>query len=413
MGALGVKGAKQVGKNRYQLTIYSGSDGTGSYQRHYATVDAKNKHELEQARADLITQIKKGTIGGHELMLFRDLVREWWKNHMADKSPRTREGYESNLRLRILPTFGATPIGKIEKYHIRQFFNKLKQPDCEFNSIINNPAHRHAELYFDSTDKGCFIVKRQAYTLSPATIKNHLTCMKSIFSYAVYQGYIKTSPMIGVKTPPVERKEPSRYSKADLAALLQALADEPLFWQSIVLFALGTGARRGEIAGLHRDHLIFDSRLAIIDCDIVAVKGKGTVEKSTKNGRSRMNKIPKSIMATLKAYDAECDDSRTYFFSPDGIHGPIHPDSISTWWERFIDRNKLKPIKFHGLRHTSVSLSIDAGEEMKDISERVGHSKIGTTADIYGHLFQERKERSADLLDKELNEIKKMGKIKK
>lgn len=430
MGALGVKGAKRVGKNKYQLTVYDGNDGSGNYQRHYATVDAKNKHELERARADFIYQIKNGLVGDHGSMLFRDLVDDWYKNHMYDKSPNTWRGYESNLRLRVLPAFAAMQIGKIEKYHIRQFFDKLKQPACEFNSIVPNPNVKQSTGdYFTATDKDEYIIKRKKYTLSAKTIDNHKILMNSIFSYAVYKEYIKESPMKGIKTPPLKRNRLAIYEKEDLLAMFEALQKMPLLWQAIILFAIGTGAREGEIAALETKHVDLNSGYVLITQSAATATGKGVIIKSTKNGHERGNYLPDEVLYAMRAYNTEREADKKkagdswvtewkgkacdFFFTPDnGFGKPFRPSSIGQWWRRALKTYGLKHIRFHDLRHTSVALSIDAGEELEDIKERVGHASISTTSNDYGYLFQERKSRSADLLNRELKEIRK-GRAKK
>jgi len=63
----------------------------------------------------------------------------------------------------------------------------------------------------------------------------------------------------------------------------------------------------------------------------------------------------------------------------------IRPDSISQWWARFINRNNLEKVRFHDLRHMSITFLIEKNVPMKSISDRARHSRIGTTMDIYGH----------------------------
>ncbi|BFT73129.1 tyrosine-type recombinase/integrase [Paenibacillus sp. P36] len=71
----------------------------------------------------------------------------------------------------------------------------------------------------------------------------------------------------------------------------------------------------------------------------------------------------------------------------DGI--PYYPKTLSDKWGDFIKRNpKLKYIRFHDLRHTSATLLINQGVHPKIISSRLGHSKIATTMDVYGHAIQ-------------------------
>ncbi|TGA98638.1 site-specific integrase [Sporolactobacillus shoreae] len=421
--------AQWLSKGTYKLIISLGNDGSGRYPRKTKQIEGiKNKGQLEEAKAGFIYEVSHGLIDDQGAMLFRDLVKDWYTNHLNDKSPRTIEGYESNLRLRIIPTFGLMRTDKIEKYHIRRFFDKLQQPDCEFNSILMNPDIKSKDRtgdYFTSTDQNDFIIKKQKYNLSAKSIDNHKICMNSIFSYAVYKGWRKDSPMKGVKTPKIKKMRPEIYDRKDLAALFQVLESEPLLWRTIVWFAIGTGAREGEIAGFDRRYMNLDKGLALICQAAIRVKKQGVKIKSTKSGNERINNLPSFVIQLLELYDAahEADKDAAgdtwikewkgepcdFLFTPDGSFGrPMRPESISQWWRRFLKRKNLKHIKFHALRHTSVSLLIDEGDSMKAISERVGHAKIDTTMDIYGQLFETGNERSARLLDKAISEIKKV-----
>lgn len=400
------------GKDSYRLTVYGENDGKGNYNeaRHRKTVHAINKTEAEEELTKFMYEVQTGQYMNMENLLFRDLVKDWYKNHLFGKSPRTIEGYESNIRLRIMPSFGHLPLNKIKKTRIIAFFDKLKQPGCEFNSIVTNPDVKNPTgNYFTSTDENDFIHEQKKYNLSAKTIDNHKICMNSIFSYAVYKEYIKESPMKGVKTPKAERQRPVIAEKNDLKAIFQALKNEPLLWQSIVLFALVTGAREGEIAALRKDHIDLDNGVALIDQAAVRVKGKGILIKSTKSGRERGNRLPNEILPTLREYDSNrIDENNEFFFVPEIYTTEkrgFRPENIGQHWRRFLDRYKLKHVRFHDLRHISVALSIEAGDEMKAISERVGHSSIDITADRYGFLFKNAATRSAEILGGEIKKL--------
>jgi len=77
----------------------------------------------------------------------------------------------------------------------------------------------------------------------------------------------------------------------------------------------------------------------------------------------------------------------------------MHPDTITGWFPVFLAKHKLPHINFHALRHTSASIIISQGAPMKNVSSRLGHSNISTTADIYGHAFKSVDREIADRLD--------------
>jgi integrase len=65
---------------------------------------------------------------------------------------------------------------------------------------------------------------------------------------------------------------------------------------------------------------------------------------------------------------------------------PLYPEEINVAFNRLIGLAGLPRIRFHDLRHTSASLALAAGVQMKVVSERLGHSTTGITADLYTHV---------------------------
>lgn len=64
-----------------------------------------------------------------------------------------------------------------------------------------------------------------------------------------------------------------------------------------------------------------------------------------------------------------------------------------------IEKNKVKKIRFHDLRHTSATILINEGTHAKVISERLGHADISTTMNIYGHVLAEANQAAARHFD--------------
>ncbi|WP_175616013.1 tyrosine-type recombinase/integrase [Piscibacillus halophilus] len=89
------------------------------------------------------------------------------------------------------------------------------------------------------------------------------------------------------------------------------------------------------------------------------------------------------------------DPNKVFLFSNE-IGKPIRPDSISQWWIRFKKRNNLGNIRFHDLRHLSVTFLIHKGLPIKTISDRARHTNIRTTMNLYGHIIVEIDELAAE-----------------
>ena len=346
---------------------------------------------------EFIHQVETGHYLDFSKALFSDLVEDWRKKHFPSLSIRTQQLYESNLKLRILPAFSHMKVSSIKKVHIQNFFDDLKE----------------GRNRLDGKD----------VALASSTINNIHIVLGSLFSFAVDREYIKDSPMKGIKKEKRTKKKLRIYQKDELKELMMCLEKAPLMWRTLVHLAIMSGARAGELVGLEWKHVNYEKATIKIEQALVTKTGEGIIVKSTKTENVRTISLPSGMMKLLKEYELQQkkdriqaaefwvtewkDEPRSFVFSaPNSLGRPIRPDSVSQWWERFLKKNTHIPyVNFHGLRHTSVSLLIDQKNTMKLISERVGHAKISTTMDIYGHLLEDADKKAAESLEKVFNEL--------
>ena len=78
---------------------------------------------------------------------------------------------------------------------------------------------------------------------------------------------------------------------------------------------------------------------------------------------------------------------------------PMHPDSITGWFRKFLKRKELPYITFHGLRHTHATLLIAQGLDVRTVSNRLGHAQTSTTLNIYAHSFARMDREASDKID--------------
>lgn len=87
---------------------------------------------------------------------------------------------------------------------------------------------------------------------------------------------------------------------------------------------------------------------------------------------------------------------------------PMHPDSLTDWTKKFVEKNHLPHFSPHSLRHTHTSLLIASGVNIPTVSRRLGHSSIATTTRVYVHAIQSADEIASDILEEKLNPAKKL-----
>lgn len=117
-------------------------------------------------------------------------------------------------------------------------------------------------------------------------------------------------------------------------------------------------------------------------------------------GRPRRAALARRLDEQREAFGADYDARGWLFCHPDGT--PLHPDTITRRFNRLVDRAGAPRIRLHDVRHTYATLALDHGEDLKVVSERLGHADITVTAQIYTHKTSGRDaaaaKRMADLI---------------
>ncbi len=179
--------------------------------------------------------------------------------------------------------------------------------------------------------------------------------------------------------------------------------------KSVPHLLLISGARRGEVLGLKWPAVDFANNRIHICNSILYSADIGIYEDTPKTQTSiRWVTLPAETMALLQEWkknqEREKDnlhddylDRGFLFVQDDG--SPMHPDSLTTWLDRFAKRHGLRHINPHAFRHSMASLLYFNGVDSVSISKRLGHAQVSTTADIYAHIIEAADQRSADILE--------------
>lgn len=373
------------GKNSFRLTVVIGYDSNGIPIRERKTIKAKNKTEAKLFLAEFETEINQGNyVKSSQLTLFK-FFSDWLEKYAKEAlTPDTLQNYVNILKKRILPVYGHMRLSDIQTIHVINFMSDLKKDGIRMDG--------------------------KEGTLAASTIANCYRAFDNILTRATEWKLIKDNPASAVKPPKVKAKKSEVYSGEEIAELLALLDKYPFHWRLLVLLAISTGAREGEIAGLEWKHIDFEKSTVLIEQSITDATGEGVKVKSTKNERSRVVSLPIPLLQMLKRLKFQRTHEKLqigdrwewrdhFFIFANEFGKPIRPDSISQWWRRFIKKNKFKKIRFHDLRHTSATLLINEGVHAKVISERLGHADISTTMNIYGHVLSEADQAAASHFD--------------
>lgn len=379
-----MSGSIQDRKNgSYLLTYSMGFNSKGRRVRKTRTVKAKNMTEAKKKLAAFVTEIEGGNYIDPTNMTFGAFANEWLeKSAKRNLSPTTVAGYVHTLDKHILPHFSTMRMDSIKSIHITDY-------------LIGLESNR-----LDGEKGG----------LSPATIKKHHDLLSNVFKFAIKNESIKINPVTNSEKPKLKKIETEVYTTDEVRHLFDLLDDEEPLHNLMIRLAVETGMRRGEILGLQWSDIDFETSKIRISRSLSYTKDSGYTLGTTKNKKERTVIGSRGIMERLASYHrqhrlnklqvAELWQGGSYFYVFSDMFGkPLHPDTPSRWWRRFLARTGFKEIRFHDLRHTAATLLINQGVHAKIISERLGHSTISVTMDIYGHYLEEANQHAADIFD--------------
>lgn len=244
--------------------------------------------------------------------------------------------------------------------------------------------------------------------LSAKTILEHHRLISTVLEQAVKEGLVPFNVASRATLPKAEHKEVNYFQPEQVAAIRDALEQEPMKWKMLVHLLLITGARRGEVLGLKWDKVDFEGNRIYICNSILYAPDIGIYESTPKTERSRRYiTLPSETMQLLRQYRAwqagerlrlgEYYQNQDFVFSQDNGK-PMHPDSVTDYLKKFSERHGLPHINAHAFRHTMASMLYFNGVDSVSISKRLGHAQVSTTANIYAHVMEEADQRNADIL---------------
>lgn len=249
--------------------------------------------------------------------------------------------------------------------------------------------------------------------LSRKTAVHHLSFISDVFSYAVRMGMLCDNPCRRVFVPKQEQEEKQIYTIEQVKILYENLKSEPMKYQVYLLLSIYSGYRRSEMLGLEWKDIDFEHDLIHVRRTSQYTSEKGIYTDTTKTRKSkRVSKMPASIMNLLRKFKADqneearrlgtkWEDYDRLFTKWNGA--PMNPQTPFEWLKGYCERIGIPFRNIHSLRHLHASLLIFEGVDVVAVSEDMGHSVVGTTLNLYSHMFQEAKARNCDAISNALS----------
>lgn len=315
---------------------------------------------------------------------FKDFCPKYLELKKTVLSPNSYAFYETIINTELIPKFGKMKLREIKTYHIQEFIQYL----------TTEKKHRNGE----------------AGGISPSTVRRYATVLRSILSLAYQLEYTDNDAGASKRIifPKVETCEVEVYTEEEVRVILSALDAEPINIRALVELAIFTGMRRGEIVGLKWSDIDFENQSLSIKRSIYKPKDGKALEKEPKSKSSiRTISLPDHLIKTLHEYKLHQDRHISFmgeawnkldyvFTEEDGL--VMNPQTPTRQFSNFLKRHNIRHLKFHGLRHTSATMLLANGCDIKTVSSRLGHADLETTG-IYLHALESTDRKAAKTFD--------------
>lgn len=377
----------------YTIRVYHGYDSKGKRLKPYTmtykpapNMTAKQiEKELQKISLDFEERCQKGIAGNAERVTLEEFSKIYLDAKVKTLSPSTYDFYKRAIETKILPALGFHKVNQIKPAHIQAFINQL----CGLSKQKRDGS-------------------QDTEPLKPSSIRRYLTVVQSIFKLAIKQSIIESSPAKAelLEIPRVVTPKIEVFTKQEAAEMLALLELEDLQFQVFIQLAIMTGARRGELTALKFSDFDYVNNKVTIERAAVKLKGKPTQIKAPKDYEVRTVAVNPYCIDLVKLLRAEKDrqaerlgsqwHENNWLFTQN--NGEImNPQTPTKQFSKFLDKSGLKRRKLHSLRHTSATLLLYGGVNIKQVQERLGHGDI-TTTNKYLHYISEADEQAANVL---------------
>lgn len=305
-------------------------------------------------------------------------LSEFLDRYMADVGehtlrPKTIEAYSYLIRLHIKPEIGNLRLTALRPDHLQNLYSQK----------LNSGLSRRTVQFI------------------------HGVLHKSL-SQAMRWGLVGRNVADLADPPSLKRKELQTFNLDQMNVFLEAVRGHR--WENIYLLASATGMREGELLGIHLADVQLDKGMIQVRHTIQYLVGKGLVVGEPKSEKSKRTvTLPSFAVEAIKRqldYRSTIKESAGQGWTESGLlfttgNGtPISPRNLIRHFKAVLEQTGLPEIRFHDFsRHTHATLLLAAGVHPKVVQERLGHSQISLTLDVYSHVLPSLQEEASQKID--------------
>lgn len=365
------------GSGNWYAVIEMRDPSTGKRKRKWHSLEAKGKRLAQIECARIIYEMNGGVYLEPNKTTMAAFLEKWLAHMQSQISPHSHERYSEIAKKNLIPLIGSVMLTKLQPVQI-------------------------STAYSDALTSGR---RNGKGGLSARTVHHMHRILKQSLRQAVRWQLLARNPADAVDPPKVERRQLNTYDMAQTAVLIEGMRPTHMFTPTIL--AVLCGLRRGEIAALRwRNVDLTTGQLAVVES---AEQTKAGIRyKEPKGGRARTVALSATVTKELRAHrlrqaeellrlGVRQTDEMFVVAQADGQ--PLQPRSLTHEWTRLLKDCDLPRIRFHDLRHAHATHLLSSGVHPKIASERLGHSKVGITLDLYSHVLPGMQADAAAVVD--------------
>ena len=357
--------SKKDGKTYYMFKLYLGIDSQTGKQIHVTRRGFLTKKEASLTLAQLRVEVSKGEYKKPITETYEDLYNVWIQHYERTVEESTFVKTLGIFRNHILPALGHYRIEKLSVAICQGFVD-----DCSLKLKRFRMVKTYASKVID------FAIKREYISSNP----------------------FKLVDLPKIKASAVLDKEVNYYSKEQLIDFLQCLKQYGNTQITAFFYLLAfSGIRKGEALALTWADLNFDTKELLITKALSRGKNNKLYIKSTKTDTIRQLLIDDETCRILSEWKKiqlvkfpNTNDKSQLMFTNEQ-NGLLQQTVPRKWLMKIIDTYGLPYTHVHSFRHVHCSLLFEAGASVKEVQERLGHTDVQTTLNIYTHLSKRAK----------------------
>lgn len=338
--------------------------------RQRKTLYGKTRREVQEQLTRALADLQKGKLPvKNERQTLGQFLEAWLRDKRV--RPLTAKGYESKVRVHIIPSLGKIPLTKLAAQQVNTFLREKQ-------------------------DSG----------LSAQTVHHIRAILRAALNDAVAWDLASRNVAALVDSPHVPQAEITVMAPEEARRFLDAARAHRL--SALFSVALAIGLRQGEALGLQWDAVDLEAGFIHVRKTLQRIRGEFRLEEPKTKRSRRSIALPDVALSALRSHKARQSEERLaagklwedwglVFSGPTGH--PLHGPNVTRALQDLLEKAGLPRLTFHSLRHACATLLLAQGLSARVIMELLGHSNISLTMNTYSHVLGVLQKETAKQMD--------------